>query len=69
MATAVRRYPADAAERAALRRCLRVEAIERAMESVPQGWASLNCADGKHAPAGCQNSGSTCLCDCHDDGG
>jgi hypothetical protein len=31
-----------------------------------RGYQSIRCQDGDHAPGGCHNDGSGCLCACHD---
>lgn len=61
--TPVPDYPWDAAEREAIRLWRYEEAILRATRAGTRYGLSMRCERGDH---GCRNSGSTCLCRCHD---
>jgi hypothetical protein len=66
------RYPTSQADRAKLRIHIHAEAIAEADARAERIGRSIKCAgDGvavQHAntPGGCRNSGTTCLCECHD---
>lgn len=60
-------YPTSAAARAAERDARFHAYMANAERRALWNSYSIKCGDWEqHAPDGCQNSGSTCLCACHD---
>jgi hypothetical protein len=59
-------YPLHRGERRALRRQHADRILERANAEAAISGASIKCRIGNHAPGGCQNDGTGCLCACHD---
>jgi hypothetical protein len=59
-------YPDAAAERAAARKRVRDGVMAKAEAEVRRLGRSIKCGLEDHAPDGCQNDGSNCLCQCHD---
>lgn len=60
-------YPRDAATRAAERDARYHAYMAEAERKALRSTYSIKCGDwGNHAPNGCQNDGSNCLCACHD---
>lgn len=58
--------PTTTADRIALRDRLTVTAIKLAIHTAIDAHLSIRCIAGNHAPDGCQNTGTGCLCECHD---
>ena len=59
-------YPAALDARYALRDQALADARQRAIRETVRAYSSPDCGDGRHAPKGCRNDGTTCLCACHD---
>ncbi|MDX3232928.1 hypothetical protein [Streptomyces sp. ME19-01-6] len=59
-------YPTALEARYSLRDRALADAKERAIRETVRAYSSPVCGDGRHAPDGCQDDGSTCLCACHD---
>jgi hypothetical protein len=59
-------YPAALEARYALRDRALADAQQQAIRETVRAYSSPDCGDGRHAPVGCQNDGTTCLCACHD---
>ncbi len=63
-------YPLDVAERATLRRKVRSVALLEAEQRATEAGRSIKCGQwNQHAPGGCQNDGTNCICECHDQSG
>jgi hypothetical protein len=60
-------YPKELDARVAVRAELREQVLAAAERSVRLAGRSMVCGEyDNHAPGGCQNDGSTCICECHD---
>jgi hypothetical protein len=59
-------YPVALGARYALRDRVLGEAKRQAIGETVSAYSSPDCGAGRHAPEGCQNDRSTCLCACHD---
>lgn len=60
-------YPTAPHERAALRERNTNYYVARAMLTAQRAMKSAKCGTyHEHAPYGCQDDGSGCLCECHD---
>lgn len=59
-------YPLHRGERRA-RRQMAADRIRATAEAEAKlVGLSINCRHGHHAPRGCRNTGTGCLCECHD---
>ena len=69
-------YPVDFDHRQMIRNVIKANLLEQALADAKTARHSIKCREGDHrrtdpvfGPAGCQNDGTTCLCECHDDQG
>jgi hypothetical protein len=68
-------YPLDTASRARVRNELEQRVYEEMRRQLAAAGRTLNCAVGNHRKwnpvtftwDGCQNTGESCICECHDD--
>lgn len=59
-------YPRTARARAARRKYYLDHELHVARLRASEKERSSRCYSGDHAPDGCRNDGSGCLCECHD---
>lgn len=59
-------YPTHRGERTALRERHATRIVARAAAEAALYGLSIMCIHGEHAPDGCRNAGTGCLCQCHD---
>lgn len=60
-------YPKGTVARQAIRDRLKRRELAEAERRTLRAGRSIMCGEnGNHAPHGCRNDGSCCLCECHD---